>query len=192
MAGAGAATASSTQANNSSDDSTRGRPYYEKLRRDLKQSLEEKRRLDLISIQTEERIVKLEAAYLEETAHAGNIVKGFDNYIKASASATAGGVGSGGGGTATRKRMGVTDSDKIFSKSSTNWNASDGPTSLVITNSASNGSGNNSGSGTPAGGSGRDTPGGHGTKGGNTKKRKGKTEDDDGDHKRGKVSWGRD
>jgi chromatin modification-related protein EAF6 len=58
----------------------------------------------------EENIFRLESSYLEDTMP-GNIVKGFDGYLKGS-------TGGGGGGTATRRKGGVTEVDRIFSKSS--------------------------------------------------------------------------
>ena len=102
-----------------SDDATRGRPYYEKLRRDLKEALDKKRELDRTLAQIESTIARSENAYLEETSAAGNIIKGFDNYIKASSTAGAG--ASTGGGTATRRKGGVSDLDRIFSRSSVSW-----------------------------------------------------------------------
>ncbi|KPI41030.1 Chromatin modification-related protein EAF6 [Cyphellophora attinorum] len=62
-----------------------GLPYYEKLRRDLRDTLQKKRLIDRNMAAIEETIYRQETAYLEETSAAGNIVKGFDNYIKASA-----------------------------------------------------------------------------------------------------------
>ena len=50
----------------------------------------------------EENIAKCELTYLEDTQN-GNIVKGFDNYIK---------------GTAARRRNNIGDADRIFSHSS--------------------------------------------------------------------------
>lgn len=50
----------------------------------------------------EENIAKCEITYLEDTQN-GNIVKGFDNYIK---------------GTAARRRNNISDADRIFSHSS--------------------------------------------------------------------------
>lgn len=54
-------------------------------------------------MQYEENIAKCEITYLEDTQHYGNIVKGFDNFIK---------------GTAARRRTNVSDADRIFSLSS--------------------------------------------------------------------------
>ena len=50
----------------------------------------------------EENIARCETNYLEDTQN-GNIVRGFDNYIK---------------GAASRRRNNISDSDRIFSLSS--------------------------------------------------------------------------
>jgi len=65
----------------------------------------------------EENIYRIETTYLEETT-AGNIIKGFDNYIKGSTGASTIGAG---GGTATRRKGGITDADRIFSRSSASF-----------------------------------------------------------------------
>jgi len=101
------------------DDASRGRPYYDKLRKDLKETLEKKRELNKNMANLEATIARAEHTYLEETSAAGNIIKGFDNYIKASAGAGSSAAAS----TATRRKGGVNDQDKIFSNSSVSWNA---------------------------------------------------------------------
>jgi chromatin modification-related protein EAF6 len=59
----------------------------------------------------DDQIFKKEGEYLEDTPH-GNILTGFDNYIKGS-SGTAG---------STRRRAGVTEQDRVFSRSSIRFN----------------------------------------------------------------------
>ncbi|KAI9830808.1 MAG: hypothetical protein M1826_004442, partial [Phylliscum demangeonii] len=122
----------------SNGDPTRGIPYYEKLRRDLRETLQKKRLLDRALSSLEEQIYKFENSYLEETNAAGNIIKGFDNYIKGSSTSSLsllgsggaaggsqgsgpGGGGGGGGGVSGRRRGGVNDMDRVFSRSSASY-----------------------------------------------------------------------
>ncbi|CAG5170819.1 uncharacterized protein ALTATR162_LOCUS7235 [Alternaria atra] len=103
-------------ANTTGADSSRGMPYYERLRRDLRESLNKKRLIDNNLLQLEDSILRVETQYLEETS-AGNIIKGFDNYIKGAATTTT----TGGAGTATRRKAPISDADRIFSRSSTSF-----------------------------------------------------------------------
>lgn len=66
----------------------------------------------------EEEIYRYEGAYLEETG-AGNIVKGFDNYIKGST--TSGTGGGSAGGASTRRKATIIDQDRLFSRSSASF-----------------------------------------------------------------------
>ncbi|EMC95057.1 hypothetical protein BAUCODRAFT_25178 [Baudoinia panamericana UAMH 10762] len=100
-----------------------GRPYYESLRATLRQTLEKKRKLDESLAGIEDQIFKAEGAYLEETANSGNIVRGFDGWVK--------GVQVGGGrGADDRRRGRVREEDRVFSRSSVSWmRAQEGPDS---------------------------------------------------------------
>ena len=97
-----------------SDDATRGMPYYEKLKKTLKTSIKQKQDLEETLAKIEQSIWNKEGSYLDETI-AGNIMKGFDNYIKASG---AQGTLTSGGGTSSRKKATVSEQDRLFSRSS--------------------------------------------------------------------------
>ncbi|KAL9048865.1 MAG: hypothetical protein Q9162_007516 [Coniocarpon cinnabarinum] len=188
----------------SNDEATRGRPYYEKLRSDLRACIDKKLKNDRQLQAVEMEIAQTEEEYLESTAAAGNIIKGFDNYIKASSAST---MGTSGPGTATRRKGGVMDQDRIFSRSSTTWNLPARkdiePINTASANARSKGldSASIAGGGSVSG-SARDTPttstAGTGKAGSKAKKKgsQGKQQDDDDDSerpaKRNKISWGRD
>ncbi|KAJ5797600.1 hypothetical protein N7504_004249 [Penicillium tannophilum] len=132
---AGGATAGAPNAPNDQNAASRGLPYYEKLRRELRDTLSKKRLMDRSMAALEDQIFRFEQSYLEETT-AGNIIKGFDNYIKGSANASSLGasglsLGSGVGG---RRKAQVTDSDRVFSRSSASYMMdSPGPSSAQTT-----------------------------------------------------------
>lgn len=84
------------------DDKNPETAEYEKMRKELKELIDKKRFLDRNLNGMEEQIFKLEGAYLEDTNN-GNVVKGFDSYVK---------------GTQTKRRTGLNENDRIFSQSS--------------------------------------------------------------------------
>ena len=207
--------ANGTTTTSSATDPTRGVPYYEQLKRKLTATLDSKRQLDRQLANLEDQIYRFEASYLEETSAAGNIIRGFDNYIKASGTlgSTSGGAsggapaggGAGGGGTSTRRRGGVTDQDRIFSRSSVGFMRESSPSGTPLTGSNAgtptvDGALGSAGGGASNGGGGgtiKITGGGGGNK--NSRKKsvvsiKGDREDDGGGEKtpkRLKISYGR-
>ena len=170
------------------NDSTRGVPYYEKLKRDLRDTLQKKALLDKNLAALEDQIYRHETAYLEDTS-AGNIIRGFDNYIKSSSTTTSlpssntantgGGAGGGGGaGTASRRKSHVIEQDRVFSRSSTGFAREVSPGSSPQVESqgvtpTSFGEG-----GTPTGG-----VGGGVVRKGDKKRKKGVEEEEDGEKK---------
>ncbi|KAI9770330.1 MAG: hypothetical protein M1840_003489 [Geoglossum simile] len=116
----------------------RGTPYYEELRRKLRESLLKKRVLDKTLANLEDQIFRFENSYLEETT-AGNIIRGFDSYIKGSSASSSGGAGSSSAGGAgavggSRRRALVNESDRVFSRSSSTYlRDSPAPTSSTQT-----------------------------------------------------------
>jgi len=92
-----------------------GRPYYENLRSTLRGTLAKKKQLDEQLAALEDNIFKLETSYLEETSGAGNVVRGFDNWVKGVV------VGNEKGRDDRKARARVRDEDRIFSRSSMLW-----------------------------------------------------------------------
>ncbi|KAL1609230.1 hypothetical protein SLS59_001594 [Nothophoma quercina] len=169
-------------ANAASDAASRGMPYYERLRRDLRESLQKKRILDNSLQQLEDNILRVETQYLEETS-AGNIIKGFDNYIKGAATTTT----TSGAGTATRRKAAVSDADRIFSRSSSSFlREASAPASAGTTPSHAA----TPVSSFPTRESSQPTT--NGTRNGSKKKKAGDDDDTDGPSaKRNKISYGR-
>lgn len=92
-----------------------GRPYYESLRTTLRGTITKKRQIDEQLTALEEHIYKLETNYLEDTNGAGNIVRGFDNWVKGVV------VGNERRADDRKARARVRDEDRIFSNSSMSW-----------------------------------------------------------------------
>ncbi|KAL9104476.1 MAG: hypothetical protein Q9163_000569 [Psora crenata] len=101
-------------------DPTRGLPYYEKLRKDLRETLEKKRLLDKNMATLEDQIYRHESTYLGETT-AGNIIKGFDNYIKGTSSAPSNASNPSNQGNNTRRKATLVEADRVFSRSSASF-----------------------------------------------------------------------
>lgn len=76
---------------------------YNRLKKELKDLLNKKRNMERSLGNLEENIFRLEGIYLEET-NGGNVVKGFDNYLKSSQN---------------KRRATLYEDDRIFSMSST-------------------------------------------------------------------------
>ncbi|KAI2467740.1 NuA4-domain-containing protein [Annulohypoxylon bovei var. microspora] len=83
---------------------------YNKQRQNLKELLTKRKQQDRQLAHLEQNIVDLEAKYLSNT-RIGNIVKGFDNYIKGTSSA------------AQRKQGELKEEDYIWSRSSISHNS---------------------------------------------------------------------
>jgi chromatin modification-related protein EAF6 len=90
-----------------------GQPFYDKTRQHLKELLHKKRILERSLSSQEDSIFRKETEYLEETP-SGNIITGFEAYTK--------GTGATGGGA--RRRGGVSEGSRVFSRSSISFNAS--------------------------------------------------------------------
>jgi hypothetical protein len=97
-----------SQTNGGNSDASRGMPYYEKQRKELHESLQKRRQLERQLATLEDNVYKLETAYIEET-QAGNIIKGFDTYVKNS---NPSGSAIGGG----RRKGPVPEDQRIFSR----------------------------------------------------------------------------
>ncbi|GAP87372.1 putative histone acetyltransferase subunit 4 protein [Rosellinia necatrix] len=89
-----------------------GLAHYEKQRQYLKGLIQDRKVIERQLIAQEQSILQKETEYLESTPY-GNIITGFDGYIKGSTNATA-----------QRKRTGLTDQNRIFSRSSISHNPS--------------------------------------------------------------------
>ncbi|KAI1430096.1 histone acetyltransferase subunit NuA4-domain-containing protein [Xylaria sp. FL1777] len=89
-----------------------GVAHYEKQRQYLKELLQNRKLIERQLVAQEQSILQKETEYLESTPY-GNIITGFDGYIKGSSNATA-----------QRKRNGMVDQNRIFSRSSISHNPS--------------------------------------------------------------------
>ncbi|KAF9221677.1 NuA4-domain-containing protein [Gyrodon lividus] len=92
----------------SADDKAR----YERVKDELSKMLMKKRAADRQLAQIELTIYNLETAYLTDTATTGNIIHGFDGYLKPTQ------------GAAARRKYEIGDADRWFSSSSGTWSKS--------------------------------------------------------------------
>ncbi|KIY48586.1 NuA4-domain-containing protein [Fistulina hepatica ATCC 64428] len=99
--------------------SAEDRARYEALRRELQLAIPKKRQIDRQLAQIETQIHQLETTYLNETSThtGGNIIHGFDGYLKTT-------VGGAGGGVGRSRRYEISDADRLFSNSSTTYQKS--------------------------------------------------------------------
>jgi chromatin modification-related protein EAF6 len=88
-----------------------GQPFYDKTRQHLKELLHKKRILERSLSMQEDTIFRKETEYLEETP-SGNIITGFEAYTK----------GTGAASGAARRRGGVSEGSRVFSRSSISFN----------------------------------------------------------------------
>ncbi|KTW29265.1 hypothetical protein T552_01220 [Pneumocystis carinii B80] len=77
--------------------------YYEDKKKELRDLINKKQSVDRALAALEEKIYKLEGAYLEDTSQGGNIIRGFEGFLK---------------GSNYKKRTDYTDNDRLFSFSS--------------------------------------------------------------------------
>ncbi|KAI5896796.1 NuA4-domain-containing protein [Schizophyllum commune H4-8] len=99
------------------EPSPQDRERYEGLKKQIAQSIATKRNIDMQLARIEAKIYSLEGSYLGDSHMGGNIVQGFDGYLKAQPGGAGGGAGRG-------RRHDVTDADRIFSTSSMTWQKS--------------------------------------------------------------------
>ncbi|KAG1885116.1 histone acetyltransferase subunit NuA4-domain-containing protein [Suillus subluteus] len=85
---------------------------YEKVKDELVKMIQKKRAADRQLAQTEVLIHTLETSYLTETSTTGNIIHGFDGYLKPTQ------------GAAARRKHDIGDGDRWFSTSSGTWQKS--------------------------------------------------------------------
>ncbi|CAE6451965.1 unnamed protein product [Rhizoctonia solani] len=86
-----------------------GKALYESARKDLVNALMKRKEIDKQLATLESQIYTFEGNYLTETTNSGgNIIQGFENYLKHP-------------NAANRKKYEITDGDRIFSNSSSTY-----------------------------------------------------------------------
>ncbi|KAH8179709.1 histone acetyltransferase subunit nuA4 domain-containing protein [Sarocladium implicatum] len=89
---------------------------YKKSQARVRELVEKRRALERQLGQTEDSIAQKEMAYLDSTP-SGNIITGFDNYMKGTS-----------GAAAQRRKTGTTEQNRVFSRSSISYRPSTGET----------------------------------------------------------------
>ncbi|KAI6780195.1 histone H4 acetyltransferase [Emericellopsis cladophorae] len=139
------------------EDSPATMAEYKKCLQRVREMTERRRRTERQLQQIEEAIAQKEAMYLESTP-SGNIITGFDNYMKGQS-----------GAAAQRRKTGPMEQNRVFSRSSISYkpNTDGTPGSTPASHAPTPVSGSFSGTATPT------------TAGGNSKKKKKAAEAED-------------
>lgn len=88
------------------EDRAATQKHYEVAKKELRDLLVRKKQADKDLAQLEAQIYKLEGSYLEDTQQGGNIVRGFDGYLK---------------GLINSRKAQFSESDRLFSLSSVSY-----------------------------------------------------------------------
>ncbi|KAL2212288.1 NuA4-domain-containing protein [Sarocladium strictum] len=89
---------------------------YKKAQARVRELVEKRRGLDRKLNQVEDSIAQKETAYLDSTP-SGNVITGFDNYMKGTS-----------GAAAQRRKVGSTEQNRVFTRSSISYRPSTGDT----------------------------------------------------------------
>lgn len=100
------ASAINTPASESVEDRVAIQKQYETAKKELRDLIIRKKQADKDLAQLEAQIYKLEGNYLEDTQQGGNIVRGFDGYLK---------------GMINTRKSTFAESDRLFSLSSVSY-----------------------------------------------------------------------
>lgn len=90
----------------SADERIQVEKHYETAKKELRELLIRKKQADKDLAQLEAQLYKLEGNYLEDTQQGGNIVRGFDGYLK---------------GMVNSRKTQFSESDRLFSLSSVSY-----------------------------------------------------------------------
>ncbi|KAI5466795.1 histone acetyltransferase subunit NuA4-domain-containing protein [Mariannaea sp. PMI_226] len=111
---------------------------YKKAQARVRDLVEKRRLLERRLTQVEDGIAQKESSYLESTP-AGNIITGFDNYMKGTSAAAA-----------QRRKVGTVEQNKVFSRSSISYRPNNLARAYANTSVAQEGIAPGSGGSTPA------------------------------------------